>query len=101
MMALSWVFLMGRDLPDTQRLWDRTRPVSVQFVDRYGRDLMTRGAQEANPVSVDSLPPELVKAVLAIEDRRFYDHVGVDPYSVGRAIILNFQNRSYSEGLRR
>ena len=42
MAAASWVFLMGRDLPDTSRLWDRTRPVSVQFVDRQGRDLMTR-----------------------------------------------------------
>lgn len=98
MAAASWVFLMGKDLPDTQRLWDRTRPVSVQFVDRHGRDLMTRGAQEASPVSIDTLPPDLVHAVLAIEDRRFYDHVGIDPYSVTRAVVRNLQNRGYSEG---
>ena len=98
MSALSWVFLMGRDLPDTEQLWDRTRPVSVQFVDRHGRDLMTRGAQEANSVSIESLPPDLVNAVLAIEDRRFYNHVGIDPYSFTRAIVRNLQNRGYSEG---
>lgn len=98
MAMLSWVFLMGRDLPDTERLWDRSRPVSVQFLDRHGRDLMTRGAQEASPVSVKTLPPEMVQAVLAIEDRRFYAHVGVDPYSITRALIRNLQNRGYSEG---
>ena len=98
MAIVSWVFLMGRDLPDTTRLWDRTRPISVQFVDRQGRDLMTRGAQEANPVSVETLPPHLVQAILAIEDRRFYDHVGIDPYSLLRAVVKNLKNRGYSEG---
>ncbi|MEP6342631.1 MAG: PBP1A family penicillin-binding protein [Maricaulaceae bacterium] len=98
MVAVSWVFLMGRNLPDTTRLWDRTRPVSVQFVDRQGRDLMTRGAQEASPVSVETLPPHLVEAILSIEDRRFYEHVGIDPYSLARALVKNLKNRGYSEG---
>ena len=98
MAVVSWVFLMGRDLPDATRLWERTRPVSVQFVDRQGRDLMTRGAHEASPVSVETLPPHLVQAVLAIEDRRFYDHIGIDPYSLARAVVKNLKNRGYSEG---
>jgi penicillin-binding protein 1A len=96
--VLSWVFIMARELPDTDRLWDRTRPISVQFVDRNGRDLLTRGAKEASPVSIDTLPPDLVHAVLAIEDRRFYNHIGIDPYSIIRAIVKNLQNRGYSEG---
>ncbi len=98
MAILCWVFMVGRDLPNTERLWDRSRPVSVQFIDRHGRDLMTRGAKEASPVSVETLPPDLIHAVLAIEDRRFYHHIGIDPYSVGRAIVKNIQNRGYSEG---
>jgi len=72
--------------------------MAILFIDRHGRDLMTRGAKEASPVFIDTLPPDLVHAVLAIEDRRFYYHVGIDPYSVTRAIVKNFQNRGYSEG---
>lgn len=98
MAILTWVFMVGRHLPNTDRLWDRTRPISVQFIDRHGRDLITRGAKEASPVSIQTLPPDLVHAVLAIEDRRFYHHIGIDPYSMARALVKNVQNRGYSEG---
>ena len=98
MAAASWVFVMGKDLPDAQQLWERSRPVSVQFVDRHGRDLMTRGAHEASPVSIQTLPRSMVQSVLAIEDRRLYAHVGVDPYAIVRALVRNLQNKGYSEG---
>jgi len=98
MSAAVWVFVMGKDMPDAEQLWQRSRPVSVQFVDRYGRDLMTRGAHEASPVSIETLPQAMVDAVLAIEDRRFYDHAGIDPYAIVRAVVRNLQNKGYREG---
>ncbi len=51
-----------------------------------------------HPVSLDSLPEHVWRAVLAIEDRRFFDHVGVDGRSVARALLANLKRGRISEG---
>jgi penicillin-binding protein 1A len=49
-------------------------------------------------VALKDLPPHLPQAFLAIEDRRFYRHYGVDPVGLGRAVIANLMRRGVSQG---
>ena len=46
----------------------------------------------------EELPKDYVNAVVAIEDHRFYDHNGIDIFSIGRAIVRNISNLEYVEG---
>ena len=87
-----------KDLPELSQLLERTRPVSVRFQDRYGRDLVVRGASEAGELDASDLPPHLVDAVLAVEDRRFAHHIGVDAEAILRAFVRNWQTGRRGEG---
>src|SRR4030088_3005726 len=49
-------------------------------------------------VSLKDLPPYLPKAFIAIEDRRFYSHYGVDPIGIARAAVANILHRGVSQG---
>ena len=81
--ALFAVF--ATDLPDTSKIFDAKRQPSISYLDRSGALLAVRGSQFAPPVDLDSLPPYVPAAFLAIEDRRFYYHPGFDPIGIARA----------------
>ena len=54
-----------------------------------GRPIARRGAISDQPVSAEELPDHVTQAFLAIEDRRFYTHLGVDPWAIARAAVRN------------
>jgi penicillin-binding protein 1A len=56
------------------------------------------GTEDRIAVTYDQLPPVLVQAVLAAEDRTFYDHGGVDPVGIVRALWANFRSESVQQG---
>jgi penicillin-binding protein 1A len=49
-------------------------------------------------VSYEELPQDFVNALLAVEDKRFFEHFGIDPIGFGRAVINNIQARKFVEG---
>ncbi|NQX95774.1 MAG: transglycosylase domain-containing protein, partial [Erythrobacter sp.] len=51
-----------------------------------GTPIARSGAMVAEPVELDELPPHVAQAFIAIEDRRFYSHFGVDPRGIARAV---------------
>jgi hypothetical protein len=61
----------------------------VHLLDRTGQVIATRGPKHGHGVRLEELPPYLPKAFLAAEDRRFYDHNGVDGRSIVRALGAN------------
>lgn len=63
-----------------------------------GDPIARRGAVRTEPVNVLELPPHVGQAFIAIEDRRFYRHVGIDPWGVGRAMLRNWQAGGVREG---
>lgn len=83
--------LWSQDLPEVESLWTPNRPVSIQIVDRLGRDIAIRGAEAGKPVNMEQLPSHVKQAVLSTEDRRFYKHVGIDPLGLVRAAYVNFK----------
>ena len=98
MAVLGVLAQLSGDLPDASRLWQQNRPPSIQVVDRVGRDLLVRGANAQAPVPVMDLPPHVRQSVLATEDRRFYAHSGVDPYSLARAMWTNVRAGRVRQG---
>jgi penicillin-binding protein 1A len=93
--TLVWV---GAHLPPLQSLEVPKRPPTIQIVDIAGKPLATRGDMGGAIIPLKELPPYLPKAFLAIEDRRFYAHVGVDPIGLLRASAANILHRGYSQG---
>lgn len=91
MAVLAIVAHSSKDMPSAKNFYTPNRPVSVQIVDRYGRDLVTRGAAEMKRAKLDTLPPHVAQAFIATEDRRFYDHTGVDPIGLIRAAERNLK----------
>jgi penicillin-binding protein 1A len=85
-------------LPPIQSLEVPKRPPTVQIVAADGRLLATRGEMGGAAVSLKDLPPYLPKAFVAIEDRRFYSHFGVDPVGIGRAVVANLSGRRVAQG---
>lgn len=89
---------MAPRVPDSTDLWNINRQSSIVMLDRYGEEMMARGARYGEAVKVEDLPPYLVAAFLATEDRRFYDHFGVDVRGTLRAAVTNYQSGSVVQG---
>ncbi|HZL30583.1 MAG TPA: penicillin-binding protein 1A [Pseudolabrys sp.] len=69
--------------------WLKKSELAVTFLDRYGNEVGTRGIRHNDSVPLDQFPDNLIKAVLATEDRRFYDHFGIDIGGTLRALVTN------------
>ena len=92
---IAWV---GAHLPPIQSLEVPKRPPSIQIVGLDGHVLATRGEMGGAAVSIKDLPGYLPQAFIAIEDRRFYSHHGVDPIGIARAVVANLLRRGLSQG---
>ena len=96
--VIGGVIWIGIRLPPIQSLEIPKRPPSIQIVDLSGRLLATRGEFYAEAVSLKQLPRHVPQAFIAIEDRRFYSHYGVDPVGVARALAANAMRRGVAQG---
>ncbi|MCH1568263.1 MAG: PBP1A family penicillin-binding protein [Alphaproteobacteria bacterium] len=92
------VFYYALDLPDTDDLW---RVGAQPELSIYARDeglVARRGRRGGRPMQFDDFPPHLVEAVIAIEDRRFFLHFGLDPRGLIRAALVNLRTGRLAQG---
>lgn len=73
-------------------------PPSITLLSAEGKPIARRGADIAAPVDVTKLPDHVAEAFTAIEDRRFYSHLGVDPRGIVRAFLHNATSSGGSQG---
>src|SRR4051812_13288831 len=92
------VIWAGAHLPAIQSLEIPKRPPTIQIVGLDGSVLASRGEMAGSNVALKDLPPYLPKAFIAIEDRRFYSHFGIDPIGITRAAVTNILHRGVSQG---
>jgi penicillin-binding protein 1A len=90
-----WV---GAHLPPIQSLEIPKRPPAIKIVDLQGHLLATRGDMAGDAIKLKDLPRYVPQAFIAIEDRRFYSHHGVDPIGIARAVVANVLHRGVSQG---
>jgi len=77
---------------------NKMEDISVVFLDRYGNEAGRRGIRSDDSYPLDKLPDYFVKAALATEDRRFYDHFGVDVIGTLRALVNNYAGDNGTQG---
>ncbi len=82
----------------TGDIWNRGREYAVTFTDANGEIIGRRGIRQDDAIPLDEIPPTLIKAVLATEDARFYDHFGVDVIGTLRAMVHNAKGGGSKQG---
>eukprot|EP00521_Asterionellopsis_glacialis_P004804 CAMPEP_0195265520 /NCGR_PEP_ID=MMETSP0706-20130129/11470_1 /TAXON_ID=33640 /ORGANISM="Asterionellopsis glacialis, Strain CCMP134" /LENGTH=83 /DNA_ID=CAMNT_0040319949 /DNA_START=370 /DNA_END=618 /DNA_ORIENTATION=- len=82
----------------TEGNWRAQDEFSVTFLDRYGNEIGNRGNIREESLPVDQLPEHLIQTVLATEDRRFYQHFGIDFIGLARAMAENARANSVVQG---
>lgn len=86
------------DLPDIGAVAQAERRAAVVILAADGTEFARFGDLHGTVLDVKQLPPHLVNAVLAIEDRRFYYHFGVDPIGLARAVYVNWRSGRTVQG---
>ena len=86
--VLAWY---AYDLPDLGRIAQLTRKPSVTLLAADGAQLAAIGEVYGETVALGDLPAHLPQAVLAVEDRRFYRHFGLDVLGLARAMWVNLR----------
>ena len=71
---------------------------AVKFLDQNGNEIGKRGILHNDSVPLDEIPDSLVKATLATEDRRFFEHWGIDVIGTARALFTNLQANEVVQG---
>jgi penicillin-binding protein 1A len=85
-------------LPPIDQLAVPKRPPNIAILSDDGSLIANRGDTGGPAVRLIDLPPYLPKAFVAIEDRRFYDHYGVDPIGMSRALLRDVVGGGGIEG---
>lgn len=85
-------------LPPIDQLTVPKRPPNIAILSADGVLIANRGETGGRNVNIRELPSYLPRAFVAIEDRRFYSHYGLDPIGITRAMVRNLSSRGVSQG---
>jgi penicillin-binding protein 1A len=112
-MLLKWAFLLAVwavvagglavvwfawDLPRPDAALDAARRPSLTLEDRSGTIFATYGDVVGEPLRLADLPPYLPAAAVAVEDRRFWGHWGLDLVGIARAVVVNLRSGRLVQG---
>src|SRR5437764_3903472 len=81
-----------------QDLYSINRPIAFTFLDAQGNQIGHRGAIVGERLKLEDMPPYLPAAFIAVEDRHFYSHGGIDIHGLLRAMWVNFRAHRVVQG---
>ncbi len=95
---IVYIYILSLQLPSTDEFskFKYTEPMVVY--DAKGNIIAELGAERRYPISIEQMPPYVYKAVVAVEDARFYEHSGIDPWGIARAMVSNIKAGKMVEG---
>jgi penicillin-binding protein 1A len=96
--AFGLITLALPTFSDTGDVWNRGREYAITFTDASGEIIGRRGIRQDDAIPLEEIPPNLIKAVLATEDARFFDHFGVDVIGTFRAALRNAKSEGRAQG---
>ena len=99
--TIGMVVMLGLAVPASEEIrgnWRTQDAFAVTFLDRYGNEIGTRGILHSDAVPISEMPDHLIKAVLATEDRRFFEHYGIDFVGLARAMSENVRANTVVQG---
>ncbi|MCB1547703.1 MAG: PBP1A family penicillin-binding protein [Hyphomicrobiaceae bacterium] len=96
------VLLYALSLPALQEIdegrWLATGKYSVTFLDQQGNEIGKRGILHSDAVPLEEIPDYMIKATLSTEDRRFFEHFGIDVLGTLRAMVENLRANTVVQG---
>jgi len=96
--GIGLVAYIGAKMPAATTWAIPDRPPNVRIVDMNGQLVANRGMTGGEAIGLHEMSPFIPQAVIAIEDRRFYSHFGVDPIGLARAFVSNIVDRRLGQG---
>ncbi len=96
--AFLALFLAIPAFQETSNDWLKKEDLAVTFLDRYGQEVGRRGIKHDDSVPLEQMPKYLIDAVIATEDRRFFEHVGIDFIGVFRALSVDARANGVVQG---
>lgn len=94
----GYVGVVYMRMPSLDAILHETRPPAIIFLDDNGNEIRSSNRIMGTPVSVDNLPPHVWQAIVAIEDKRFFEHGPIDLRSTMRAVFLNVFRGRFAAG---
>ncbi|MDH5723124.1 MAG: PBP1A family penicillin-binding protein [Alphaproteobacteria bacterium] len=88
----------AHDLPNLTQKANFERRSSIIIQASQGEEIARYGELKGTSIDIRNLPPHLIDAVLATEDRRFYEHPGVDLLGIARAMAVNIAKGRFAQG---
>jgi penicillin-binding protein 1A len=92
------VFYYGSRMPNASTWAIPDRPPNVKITAVDGSVIANRGTTGGEAIALEDMSPYIPEAIVAIEDRRFYSHYGIDPIGIARAVVANILHRGVSQG---
>ena len=93
-----YVLFVFLQMPSLDSVLHETREPVIVFLDNNGREMRADGRIMGAAVSVDNLPPHVWQAIVAIEDKRFFEHGAISYRGTLRAMILNMFHGHFAAG---
>ncbi len=92
---VSYIYLR---MPSLDTILHETREATVIFLDKNGNEIRSANRIMGTPVSVETLPAHVWQAIVAIEDKRFFQHGPIDIRGIARAVISNLVSGRITSG---
>ena len=95
---VSLYYYVKSDIPSVQVLKDVQLQTPMQVFSKDGLLINQFGEKRRIPVTIDKIPQPLINAILATEDNRFYDHIGIDPIGILRSALVLISTGEKKQG---
>ncbi|MCE0493960.1 penicillin-binding protein 1A [Vibrio salinus] len=95
---IGFYYYVKPELPDVATLKDVKLQTPMQVFSKDGKLIAQFGEKRRIPLKLSEIPPELVKAFIATEDSRFYEHYGFDPIGIVRAALAVMISGNATQG---
>ena len=94
----GYVAIIYLRMPSLDAILHETRDAAVVFLDKDGNEIRSANRIMGTPVSVETLPPHVWQAIVAIEDKRFFQHGPIDMRGITRAVLGNLASGRMASG---
>ena len=94
----GYVSVIYLRMPSLDSILHETRPAAVVFLDMNGNEIRSANRIMGTPVSTETLPPYVWQAIVAIEDKRFFQHGPIDIRGITRAVFSNLASGRIASG---
>jgi penicillin-binding protein 1A len=92
------VFVAGQSLPSYQSMKSQAQGQMIVVRARDGQELVSLGPSYGRWIPVAQIPRVMKDAMISVEDRRYYDHFGVDPVGIARSLFVRVESGKWRQG---